>query len=118
MAKSKQKVPESGVLRACLDLLAAEGIWHCRMNTGAIKTGARFFRFGTPGMADILASVFTPQQAPAVRPIFLWIEVKNPQNGKQSEFQHQFQREVEAAGHTYLLINDVSKLQEWIKAEI
>lgn len=119
-----QKVPESGVLRACLDLLVAEKIWHRRWNTGAVKTGKRFFRFGEPGDGDILAlprSLRVPGSelgtwarwidgAPAV----LWIECKSD-SGKQTDEQKQFQAEVEAQGHIYLLVRDVATLRDWLK---
>jgi hypothetical protein len=120
-ARSGQKVPESGVLRACLDLLAAERIWHLRMNTGAMKIGKRFTRFGRPGTADILA---TPKVESAdwcglliVRikaPHPLWIECKSD-SGKQTEDQQFFQAEVEAQGHAYLLVRDVDTLRDWLK---
>src|SRR5678816_274056 len=86
-----QKVPESGVLRACLDLLAAEKIWHRRWNTGAVKTGKRLFRFGKPGDADILAaphrSMECCNKVHRFRWIdFLWIECKSD-SGKQTADQ-------------------------------
>lgn len=120
----KQKVPESGVLKACLDLLAAEKIWHRRWNTGAVKTGKRFFRFGEPGDGDILVlprSLRVPGSelgtwarwiggAPAV----LWIECKSD-SGAQTKDQRDFQKEVESQGHHYLLVRDVDTLREWLK---
>ena len=46
---------ESPVQRLILDWLAAEHILAFRMNTGVAKFDDRFVRFGTKGMADILA---------------------------------------------------------------
>jgi hypothetical protein len=119
MPRNSKYGAESGVLRACLDLLAAERIWHCRMNTGAVKDGGRFFRFGRKGMADILASpklpiYLMPATWDRIDYAFLWIECKSS-NGKQTEAQKEFQKEVEAESHTYLLIRDVSELQKWLK---
>lgn len=130
MPRNSKYGAESGVLRACLDLLAAERIWHCRMNTGAVKDGGRFFRFGRKGMADILVSPklcthlsddgyadagLNKCCTGAVKlPAFIWIECKSDK-GKQTDAQKEFQKEVEAQGHTYLLIRDVSELQEWLK---
>jgi hypothetical protein len=47
---------ESEIQKAILQYLAARRILAWRMNTGAVKTETRFFRFGSPGMADILAA--------------------------------------------------------------
>jgi hypothetical protein len=59
---------ESDIQRAILDWLAAERIWHIRLNTGAMAgshKGKRWFvRFGRPGLADILA--VKPYRAPMV----------------------------------------------------
>lgn len=125
---AKRKTPESGVLRACLDLLAAERIFHRRWNTGAVKADKRFFRFGQPGDADIQVIIpihrkeiyssavpgpgvelsITHQQV-------IWLECKS-ESGKQSAEQKLFQAEVEADGMTYLLIRDVQELIDWLKA--
>jgi hypothetical protein len=124
----KQRVPESGVLRACLDLLAAERIFHVRMNVGAVKDGKRFFRFGRKGMADILAipRLWVTNQivdgtlhithhrfVPVALP--LWIEAK-ASDGQQRPEQAEFQREVEEQGHSYLLVRSSDDLLEWLKA--
>jgi hypothetical protein len=112
------KIAERDVLKACLDLLAVKKIWHRRMNTGAVKDGKRFFRFGSPGMADVLAiaqgkrlrgSTCYWKFAP------LWVECKAP-GGKQSIAQEIFQEEVVREGHAYLLVKDVDELADWLKA--
>src|SRR5215471_656856 len=103
-SRVKPKTPESGVLRACLDLLAAEKIWHMRMNVGAVKNGHRFVRFGRPGTADILAAPSTPVSCccglDCIGPLpeFLWVETKSD-SGEQSQSQQEFQRDVERFGH-------------------
>lgn len=109
----KQKVPESGVLKACLQLLAYEHIFHRRWNSGSatVDNGdgtQRFFRFGSKGDGDILA-------APLIRDVahFLWIETKSD-TGRQTLEQKCFQRYVEAMGHTYLLVRDVCTLRDWL----
>lgn len=128
----KQKVAEAGVLRACLDLLAAEKVWYLRMNTGAMKVGNRFTRFGRQGTADILCVPWIKQTCDHMREIEqttglrhqghyhtlthpLWIECKSG-NGKQSTWQAEFQTEVEENGHHYLLVRDVDTLRDWLKA--
>jgi hypothetical protein len=110
----KTKTPEGYVLSAVLDLLAAERIWHRRMNTGATvvpetaTNKRRFVRFGSTGMADVLA---TPVLFGITH--LLWIECKA--NGKQSEDQKQFQSEVEQAGHSYLLVRSSDDLLDWLR---
>ena len=115
----RKKVPESGVLKACMDLLRAEHIWHMRMNTGAMQNGTRFTRFGRPGTADILATfptgyekrdgVITRVYACSV----LWIECKSD-SGKQSEAQIEFEKEVSMAGHHYLVVRSSDDLKRWL----
>lgn len=114
MAKNKQKVPESGILRACLDLLAAEGIWHRRWNTGAVTNGARFYRFGQKGDADILA-IFDMKIAfiRGISPV-LWIECKSS-NGTMSNEQCFFCDEIRRQSHEYLLVKNVDTLRQWLK---
>lgn len=125
-----QKVPESSVLRACLDLLAAEKIWHMRCNSGALRDRFnRPVRFGRKGMADILAIVHMVKSGNlriegtsgvipdgayywAIQPV--WIECKSS-DGRQSQEQRDFQNEVVAENHVYLLINDIDVLRDWIK---
>jgi hypothetical protein len=113
MPRNSKYGAESGVLRACLDLLAAERIWWMRMNTGAMRTGTRYVQFGIPGTADILALVPGECKCGEIT-LPVWIECKSAK-GRQSLNQQFFQREVQNAGHTYLLIRDVSELQEWLK---
>lgn len=120
----RKRTPESGVLKACLDLLAVHKIWHCRMNTGAVKDGIRFFRFGKKGMADILAvprlslehnaNPFANVSGTAWFATPLWIEAK-ADRGKQTEDQIAFEKEVSMAGHHYLVVRDVNTLSAWLK---
>lgn len=104
----KKQTPESSVLKACLDYLAAVHIWRTRMNTGAMQVGNRFVRFGKNGTADILA---TPWKEGRQR--ILWVEAK-ALKGKQSEAQKDFQAEVETAGHDYVLVRDLDDLIGWL----
>ena len=101
--------PEGQVLQAVLQWLTAERILAFRMNTGAAKIDGRFMRFGTPGMADIVAYP-TSCAVPAV----VWVECKAAR-GKQSELQKSFQKLVEAAGHAYLIVRSVDDVALWLK---
>lgn len=113
----RKRTPESGVLRACMDLLAVHKIWHCRMNTGAVKDGKRFFRFGKKGMADILAlpkSKIRCNDDYWITQEVLWIEAK-ADGCKQSDAQIDFEKEVSMQSHHYLVVRDVNTLSAWLK---
>lgn len=104
--------PEGALQRAILDYLAAKHVLAFRMNTGAVKTESRFFRFGVPGMADILAFRIALAQCRHCVPI--WIECKAAK-GHQSELQKSFQQQVEADGHVYIVarcLEDVMAVME------
>lgn len=102
-------VPESAILRACLDLLAAERILAFRMNTGAFAIqGAhkkRFVRVGQRGMADILFTIRASNKFALV----CWCEVKSI-HGKQTPEQGSFQRHVESEGHRYIVARSCDEL--------
>jgi hypothetical protein len=112
--------PEGMVLKQILDWLAAKHILAFRMNTGAVaseyKGKQRFMRFGTPGMADILA--FPPNKRivwsnydHSRETNVLWIEVKS-EKGKQSELQKSFQKQVENYGHKYVVARGITDVNE------
>lgn len=102
MSTFRRGTPEGALQKAILQYLQAKGILAFRMQVGAMageyNGKRRFMRFGTVGMADILAFPY------AARP--LWIEVKTA-TGKQSEFQKSFQAQVEAQGHRYVVARSV-----------
>jgi hypothetical protein len=110
-------VKEAELLRAVLDWLQAERIFSLRMNTGAVKADGRFFRFGTPGCADVLAFPKTTcvvSTGGGRHPSFeyttpVWIETKTAK-GQQSMLQKSFEEKVLSEGHQYVLarsLNDV-----------
>jgi hypothetical protein len=117
--------PEGALQKTILDWLAAKRVLAFRMNTGAVKTDARFFRFGVPGMADIVAFVhrfWCPECGWSskhicdcgwgrVIPEVYWIEVKT-KTGRQSELQRSFQKQVEDAGHRYVLARNLDAVIE------
>jgi hypothetical protein len=117
--ESRINVPESGVLRACLDLLAAERIWHRRWNSGAIRNAkGRPVFFGRKGDADILALFQRLQRYDCGMchgdMVVLWIEAKSD-TGAQRPEQEEFQRQVEEAGHYYLVVRSSDDLLRWLK---
>lgn len=111
----KKSTPEGQVLRSILDYLAVNRVWCRRMNSGAIRTeGGGFMKFGSVGMADILATpIRWTNQAGGIITV-LWIECKTP-GGKQSQGQRNFQEEVTSSGHLYVVatsIDDVAAALE------
>ena len=100
---------EAAIQKAITDYLALKKIWFRRMNSGATLSSyggkTRMVRYGSPGMADILATPLDEHEHDGVKimfPVILWIECKTS-SGKQSDAQRAFQEEVEAEGHYYLL---------------
>jgi hypothetical protein len=105
---------EAEISRAIMDYLAALHVLTYRMNTGAYeavyKGKSRFLRFGTPGMADLLAFIKSPFAGLIVH----WLEVKTA-TGKQSELQKSFQNQVEAAGHRYSVVRSIEDVETALK---
>ena len=55
----KNRTPESGALREVLQALYAHSAvaWCERMNSGAVKIGSRFIRFGWKGCPDVIGQL-------------------------------------------------------------
>lgn len=114
-ARVKLPVPtEAQVLRACLDVLAAHGVFCWRNNTGAV-TGdyngkRRFIRFGIPGASDILGAL------PDGR--IIAVEIKRPGN-RPTTAQIAFLQTVQARRGVALWTDDAGKLDtilRWLLA--
>ena len=99
--RRKAQTPESALLGLCLDYLGALGIFSIRFNTGAVKIGTRFIRFGTAGCADVLAC--------PVGQMPVWLEMKA--TTRQRPAQRAFQLAVEDAGHRYSIIESREDLK-------
>lgn len=110
-----------------MQYLAARRVLAFRMNTGTAtqQNGAdgkkRFMRFGTPGMADILAFRNRSRGVDdrgawcsfeEIVPI--WLEVKT-EKGKQSELQKNFQAMVEEHGHIYAVVRSIEDVEALLK---
>lgn len=93
---------ESDIVRGCLELLRLRGVFAWRNNTGALKVGARYVRFGTPGASDIFA-VLKPSGRLA------GIEVKT-RKGRQSIAQKIFEKLLVEHGGEYWLVRSVDDL--------
>lgn len=85
------------LLKACLDVLAAKGVFAWKHQTGALPVGKRFIRFGKLGSPDIIG----------IMPggTFLGVEVKVGRD-RQSVDQSCFEAHVVRAGGYYFLVRD------------
>lgn len=105
--------PEQSLQRLVLDWLAAKNILAFRMNTGAVKTEKRFFRFGVSGMADIVAFPIKCYADGVTEtwklPLPVWIELKSAK-GRQTPEQKSFQKQVEEVGHVYLVARNLDEV--------
>lgn len=80
-------------------------IW--KNNTGAVKAGTRFVKFGLKGSGDILGITCGGK--------FIAIEVKTG-TGRQSPEQKAFQSMVEKFGGIYILARDENALDDLINS--
>ena len=78
-----------------------------RMNTGAVKDGNRFIRYGLPGQPDIFL---------ILNGRFIGVEVKT-KTGRQSEAQKNWQRNCERAGGIYILARSVDDVRCRLETE-
>lgn len=88
---------ETELVKACLTVLAAKRIFAWRNNSGALRVGKRFVRFGEPGSPDIIGIL------PKGR--FLGVECKIKAN-PLSTLQEDFRAMVIAAGGCYIIVRD------------
>lgn len=95
---------ENEVLRGCLEYLRANGIFCFRNNTGAVKIGRRFIRYGTPGSSDILGIM------PDGR--FLAVECKREKGGRLSELQKAFLTAIQINGGVSIVARSVDELKK------
>jgi len=106
--------PEQQIQKSILEYLAVKRIWCRRMNTGAVVAThngkSRMVRYGSPGMADILCTLFDYSSV-----IVVWFEVKAPK-GKQSESQGEFQKEVESEGHKYFVVYSIEDVEKALQS--
>jgi hypothetical protein len=95
---------ENSVKRACLEYLAARGVFAWSNNTGAVRVdGKRFVRFGMKGSPDILGVTNGGR--------ILCVETKS-ERGRQTAEQREFEEAVRERGGVYVVAKSVLDLQE------
>jgi hypothetical protein len=109
-AMRPREIGREGIMRACLDLLEAERILHFRMNAGDRivpgKSNKRYRIKGhDKGTADILFFI-------GAQPV--WCECKRPGEGLTGE-QPFFRIDVMQRGHWYVIVDDPTQLQDFLK---
>jgi hypothetical protein len=103
MAK-KLTIPESEILRACMDYLTIRDIAFIRVNGGMIMIPGRNYPFRATdknGVADLLV---------CYRGQFIAVETKSAR-GKQSDDQKNFQAYVERSGGRYVLARSLEDME-------
>lgn len=103
----KPRTPERVVLKDCLDALERFGIEHHRNNTGAVRIGGRFMRFGKPGSSDILGILPRGIDSPPGR--FFACECKAT-GKKPTKLQRAYLERVAADGGLALVVDEVDSL--------
>ena len=95
----KNAKPESGALREVLQALSAHSAvaWCERMNSGAVKIGSRFIRFGWKGCPDVIGQLKDGR--------LLGVEVKSAK-GKLRPEQTLFLDRIRCAGGVAFMARD------------
>ena len=95
----KNRTPESGALREVLLALCAHSAvaWCERMNSGAVKIGSRFVRFGWKGCPDVIGQLKDGR--------LLGVEVKSAK-GKLRPEQTLFLDRIRCAGGVAFMARD------------
>lgn len=112
-ARANGVIPESAILKACLQLLRYHPKVGCawRANTGGLKDArGQYVKFGFRGQPDIMA-VLKPSG------VFLAIECKRL--GKRpTAAQDAFLRAVIAAGGHALCVTDAAQLERYLRESV
>ena len=100
---------ENSVLSSCLEYLQLKQIFCWRNNTGAVKIGRSFIRYGFVGSSDIIGIL------PDGR--FLAVECKRENGGVLSEQQKIFLKKIQENKGIACVVHSVKELMEVIKQE-
>jgi len=94
--------PEGDILKAVGHYLTLKKHFWWRNNSGAFKSDHGFYRFGTPGLPDIVV----------IRDgFFIGLECKT-KAGRQSPDQKEFERRTKEAGAEYYVVRSVDDVVE------
>lgn len=98
------EIREGSVQAAVLAYLGQRGdCFFWRANTGGMRQGNSFIRFGRKGQSDILGCQF-----PGGR--MFGVECKRPRGGVESKDQREFGEALRAAGGIYVLAHSVDEV--------
>lgn len=103
----KHSTPESVLLSEVLLWLSCHRVFHWRNNTGAMKIGKRFVRFGVAGLPDVLAVL-----GPSGR--IIGIECKSGR-GRLTVEQQAVRDNLTEAGGVYLVVRNLQDLETGLR---
>lgn len=104
--KTPKKDLETPVVKECLVWLNRQGYYCERRNTGAVKFGEAFVRYGTPGGADIFAVIHGRH---------IEIECKRRDGkGRLSDNQKEFRRLMKDYEIPYIVVCSADQLAVWV----
>ena len=97
-AQTRDRKEAAALVEVLQALRSHAGVAWCeRMNSGAVRMGARFVRFGWPGCPDVLGQLTDGR--------LLGVEVKAP-TGKLRPDQHAFLARIRGAGGVAFVARD------------
>ena len=97
------KMKESELQKLCTErLLKHPEVYGWRNNTGAVKTGKRFIKYGFPGSPDFIGLLSNGR--------FIGVEFKS-EKGKQSENQIRLEKEILQRRGIYKVISDLEQFE-------
>jgi hypothetical protein len=99
------ELTEHAIQQQILDWLTLKRIFHYRQNSGGLKKGNHFVKFGAPGAPDIVV---------VIKGIYIGLEVK-AYRGEQSRQQKDFQTALNAAGGCYFIVRSLEDAQEVLR---
>lgn len=94
------------LVKECLLYLTGQGFLCWPNNTGAIRSGNRFQRYGLVGSSDIIA--ISPPEG-----TFCAIECKTG-SAVQNKNQKAFEKAVKKVGGVYKVVRSLQDLKDWI----
>lgn len=106
--RTKPVREEAKLLRACLQLLAARGIFHLRVNSGAGMRDGRPVRSAPAGTSDVILCIGGKM---------IGLELKSAK-GRLRASQAEWRDRLVAAGGRYWMVRDVAELDRLLREEL